>query len=219
MRHLRRFLDLNENEYKRLCCIKRAEPEREFIDIVMAYCAERAGKRRWVEKTPDNIRYWSLIQEHWPDAFMIHMIREYKDTFASWKERRKDSLERFLATVRQTYDDVRPLLGRETERYLEVNYDDLVTETEKTMRRVLAKIGVPWDDACARINLENTRSERNKFQKVLNRESPTLVSLTRPIFTDSLQQWRRILSAEEAARIEEEFAEYYDVFGFRLDGL
>ena len=36
------------------------------------------------------------------------------------------------------------------ERYLEVRYENLVSDTEKQMRQVLEFIGEPWDDAVLR---------------------------------------------------------------------
>ena len=156
-----------------------------------------------MEKTPDNLRHWSLIQSIWEDPLLIHVTRDYRDTYASWKVRRKDSLEDFLAAATAVYDDIYPLLGTQQERYLEVDYADLVTSTEDTMRRVLDKVKEPWVPECATLNLQHTGAERRRVREVLNRDSLTSVSLSRSIFTDSIGQWREHLVDEEVTRIVE----------------
>lgn len=215
MQYLLAFLELSEAEHTDLCNRKRADPGREFIDIVMEYCRQRAGKLRWVEKTPDNIRYWPLIQQQWPDAKMIHVTREYKDCFASWKTRRRDSLDTFLAAVDRAYEGVESLLGARTNAYIEVDYSELVTDTEASVRRILAHIETSWDPRSMVLDLDATTKQRLTMQQVTGRDSHTLVSLTRPIFTESMGQWRSILSDEEAARIERELAPLYDRIGSR----
>ena len=207
------LLEIDNDEYASMCEKKRADAAREFIDIVMEYCCKRAGKERWVEKTPGNILHWSLIQAIWSESSFIHVKREYKDTYASWKVRRRDSLETFLAAAKGAYDDIGPLLGTKTERYLEVDYVELVTQTEQTMRGVLAHIGEKWDPACAALNVKQTGGERMQFKELLGRESWTLVSLSKPIFTNSIGQWHRFVDKEEQSIIEKELAEYYKIWG------
>lgn len=209
------LLTIDEREYQSICRIKRGDPGREFIDIVLDYCARREGKPRWVEKTPDNIRYWSLIRRQWPDAYLVHVTRDFKDMFASWKTKRGETLENFLKAVEKAYQDIAPLLGADSDHYLEVDYNAIVTDTEATMRRVLEGIGAVWDDGCARIDLDRTTRERGRIRGALGRESPTAVALTKPIFTSGIGQWRAILTPREAKTIDTELAPYYDIFGDR----
>jgi hypothetical protein len=217
MRLLFSLLGLERDEYDHLCLQMQAEPRREFIDVVMQYCCERAGKARWVEKTPDNIRHWRLIQQSWREPTLIHVTREYKDVYASWKIRRGDSLEIFLAAAKTAYEDIRPTLGRDSQGYLEVDYQDLVCDTETVMRRILDRVGEDWHPGCAVLDVDHGTRERTKFKQLMGRESWTLVSLSKPIFTNSIGQWREHLSKEEAARIETELAEYYEIFGAKWE--
>lgn len=207
------LLGLDRDEYEHLCQQMQAEPGREFIDVVMQYCCERAGRARWVEKTPDNIRHWRLIRKSWREPTLIHVTREYKDVYASWKVRRGDSLETFLAAAKTAYEDIGPTLGRDSQGYLEVDYQDLVCDTETVMRRILDRVGEDWYPGCAVLDVDHGTRERTKFKELMGRESWTLVSLSKPIFTNSIGQWRECLSKEEAARIETELAEYYRIFG------
>jgi hypothetical protein len=207
------LLDLDRDKYEHLCQQMQAEPRREFIDVVMQYCCERAGKARWVEKTPDNIRHWRLIRQTWREPTLIHVTREYKDVYASWKVRRRDSLETFLSAAKTVYEDVGSNLGRDSHGNLEVDYQDLVCDTETVMRRILDRVGEDWHPDCAVLDVDHGTRERTKFKDLMGRESWTLVSLSKPIFTNSIGQWREHLSKDEAVRIETELAEYYRIFG------
>ena len=215
MQLLLQLLPLEDSEYETVSAAAREEPERPFIDVAMSYCTTRAGKSRWVEKTPDNIRHWGLIKTHWPDGFLIHVTREYKDAYASWKTKRGASLDEFLNAVRGAYDEIGPLLGSNVDRYLEIDYNALVNDTEAEMRRILDGVDATWDENCASLNLGKTVSERCKIRDVLGRESPTAKSLIRPINDEGVGQWRHLISNEEASRIETELADLYDVFGDR----
>lgn len=213
MRYLLSFFDLGETEYEDLCHQKKADPEREFIDLVMSFYAQRAGKPRWVEKTPDNIRHWSLIKKQWPDATLIHMTREYKDTFASWKINKGKEIDAFLTSALGAYGDILELLGSKTENYIEVDYNDLVTNPKSTVKQVLNHIGEEWSPECTQLDLTATEGERGTVRRILGRESHTAVSLTKPIFPDSIGQWRHLITEDEQRRIEKELSRFYDIFG------
>ncbi|EKD98679.1 MAG: hypothetical protein ACD_23C00315G0005 [uncultured bacterium] len=212
---LMQLFELTRNEYQSLCIEKISNNNVEFIDIVYRYCAKRAHKSRWVDKTPYNIKYFDVITREWPGAVLIHVTREYKDTFASWKVRRGDDINTFLDWSLVAYEQIRPLMGTEQQNYLEVDYFDLVVNSEHTMRRVLEKIGEPWDAACSQIVVKDTEEERIKIKNIIKRESLTSVSLAKPIFTDSICQWKRLISKGEANIIDKEFAPYYAIYGQR----
>lgn len=212
------FFEIERADYDVLCATKRAAPAREFIDIAMAFCTTRAGKSRWVEKTPGNIIHWQLIKQLWPDGRFIHVTREYKDCFASWKEWRGDSLDTFMAAVSESYANADGLLGTCSESYLEVDHDALVNDPQTTMRRVLEFAELDWEPACAVIDLAHTNYERAKVIDVLSRDSHTNVSLTKPIFTDSVGHYKSLLSTQEIDRIERELAPYYAIYQDRWGG-
>ena len=60
-----------------------------------------------------------------------------------------------------------------------VHYERLVADTEGETRRVLAHIGVPFEDACLRF-YENARAVRTASAE----------QVRRPIFTSGLESWK-----------------------------
>ena len=213
MRFLLDFFDLSPADHQAFCKLKTAEPQRQFVDIVLDFCTARAGKKRWVEKTPANISHWNEIRESWPNARLIHVTREYRDCFASWKDRRKDSLENFLAAVSSAYSQIGGLMGGRTRQYLEVDYSELVCNPEETMRNVLDFCDLPWSDDCIQLDIETQKQDREKVKTVIGRDSHTNISLSKPIFTNQINQWRQILTAEEAGEIRNKLDAYYQIYG------
>lgn len=213
--YLLEFYGVDQELYERFKATKRAEPGREFVDIVLEHARLASGKPRWVEKTPGNIVHIDRIHATWKDARVVLCTRDFRDTFASWKARRGNTLEEFIAACHEAYDPLAARLGKPDPAFETIDYSELIGDTESAMRRVLSYIDEPWDPRCASINLDDTRAERSLVHQVTGRDNLTLQSLAKPIFTSSLGQWREILTQDEAAAIESEFAAIYAVMGER----
>ncbi|MDG2483080.1 MAG: sulfotransferase [Alphaproteobacteria bacterium] len=213
---LREFLEIDDTSYDAMVAAKRAEPAREFIDIVYEAMLKRENKRRWLDKTPDNVLHFDEIRRVWPQATLIHVTREPRDCLASWKDKRGDDLLAFLAAAQRVWDALGDRLGRGSgSGYLEIDYSDLVGSTGTAMAALLSGLDEPWHADVAEIDLCATHRERETVKRVTGRDSHTNRSLARPIFTDSVGQWRSILSDEEAATITAELAPLYERLGER----
>ena len=64
-------------------------------------------------------------------------------------------------------------------RLLEVDYEDLISNPETNIRKILAFCGLPFDDACL-------RPESN--QRVVT--TPSLWQVRQPIYKTSVERWR-----------------------------
>ncbi len=204
-RYLREFFDVNDSEFEKIK--SEASDGVDFFDRFMLFCARRDSKNRWVEKTPDNILHISSIRKNWPDAKFIHVMRDLRDIYASWKSKKNMDIEAFLAKAHEVYAGLEGVVGRPDDFYLEINYNDLVLDTRRTIERVLNHIDEPWVDG-----LDSTSGDSGEFEKVLKitgKESATLSALKQPIFSSSIGQWEDILSQEESDRIERELAPFW----------
>jgi hypothetical protein len=128
-----------------------------FIDaFASAYLAAR-GRPRWAEKTPLNIRHLDWIMDRWPDARIVHVVRDGRDVVCSmrehpdrrwvdgrWvKELAPKSVEEYAR--RWVSDTAAGMRWRGDPRYLEVRYEDLVRAPEATLELVLTFLGEPFD--------------------------------------------------------------------------
>lgn len=108
-----------------------------------------------VDKLPPNYLYLPLILAALPNARVIHVRRDPLDScLAIYKQLFADAylysydleeLARHYARYQRLMQTWRQRFG---ERYIEVDYEALVTDTEETLRRVLQYIGLSWNAAC-----------------------------------------------------------------------
>ena len=130
--------------------------------------ARARGKRRWADKTPRYVRMLPFIDELFPDAQVIHVIRDGRDVVASvrriWGYRRA-----MKAAMGGWRDQV--VAGREygarlpSDRYHEVRYEDLALRPEETLRPLFAFLGEEWDPVV--LSYDKTPRDGSRRQREL----------------------------------------------------
>ncbi len=130
-----------------------------------------AGKARWAEKTPQNIRHLDWILARFPRASVVHIIRDGRDVVCSMREHpdwrwrdgawQKVIVDRPLAWYAQRWlaDTAAGMAWREDPRYVEVRYEDLVADPTAIMRTVSDAIGEPAEDDWLASVGERTRAQ------------------------------------------------------------
>lgn len=138
------------------------------------------------DKFPFNYRDLWLVQILFPDARVIHCVRDPLDTclscymtdFAVGNEYAQD-----LETLGRFYEDYRRLMGHWNEvldlPILEVRYEEVVADTEAQARRMLEYLELPWDERCLRF-YENRRHVATASQ----------AQVRRPVYRSSVGRWR-----------------------------
>ena len=120
-----------------------------FFDSVHTDYARRRGKQRWADKTPRYALTLDFIDELFPDALIVHALRDGRDVVASHRDRwgyfsavrAVEKWPRYVRTVRAKGAAVGPA------RYHEIRYEELVHRPEATLRGRLDFLGEPGDDA------------------------------------------------------------------------
>ena len=108
-----------------------------------------------IDKLPSNFLYVPLILAALPNARILHVRRNPADTcLAIFKQLFADAylysydleaLARHYVRYHQLMDAWRE---RFPERFVDVDYESLVSNPEETLRPVLQYIGLSWNDAC-----------------------------------------------------------------------
>jgi hypothetical protein len=120
-------------------------------DLYLAFQAEvlaASGKARWAEKDPTYTLHLGFIEELFPDALYVHLLRDGHDVVASFRDRwGYRSAARAARTEWARYVHAATALGRRLDgsRFLEVRYERLVTDPEAEARRLFAFLGEPWE--------------------------------------------------------------------------
>ncbi len=112
----------------------------EALSATYSAYAAKHGKPRWGDKTPMYMRHLGLIEELFPDAQYVHLIRDGRDATLAFLDMPEGVVTKTWAHPRSAAGfacewrtEVRRAraLGRRLggERYLEVRYEDLVEDT------------------------------------------------------------------------------------------
>ncbi len=195
-----RFFDRDSDELLKL--YRRASSIRDVLDDLLGTVARRMGKQRWAEKTPGNIVHVPRILELWPDARILHIVRDPRDIFASLVRADKWSTaqefgERWT-TMLGAAEQLSPCQNRSV---LEIVYERLVLDTEAQMREVIEFLGAQWDPAASVFQGKN-----DDFQRVLEvtgKSSTTLQQLSQPLTDARIGLWHQTLSDDQLISIRE----------------
>lgn len=121
-----------------------------LFELFHAHNAERAGRGRWGDKSLHTEHYVDAIFTEFPNARIIHMIRDPRDRYASVRKRHGQDLSRVGAATGRWLDSTRVArrnLARHPGGYMILRYEDLAADPEATMRRVCAFIGEGFEPA------------------------------------------------------------------------
>jgi hypothetical protein len=145
------------------------------------------GARCIVNKMPANFRFVGIIRMLLPQARIIHVVRQpmascfscYARLFAGDSMPYSYDLEALGRYYRNYAQIVRHWRAVAPGAMLDVRYEDLVSDTERQARRMLAYAGLPWDARCLEFH-RNTRVV----------ETASRAQVRRPIYRDAVDRWR-----------------------------
>ena len=140
---------------------------------------------RIVDKMPGNAWHVGFLHLMFPNARIIHCVRDPLDTslscfqklFAAGHDWSYDLSElgrhyRRYHRVMQHWEEILP------GRMLEVRYEDTVADLEGQARRIIDHVGLPWDPAC----LEFHRAKRAV-------QTASHSQVRQPIYASSVRRW------------------------------
>ena len=143
---------------------------------------------RVTNKMPFNFLWAGLIHLAFPRAIIIHCRRAAVDTALSIHQTHFHptlafptggaELVAYFHSYKRLTDHWRRVLP--TDRFLEVDYEELTREPEPIIRRMIGACGLAWDDACLRPET-NPRAVK----------TPSKWQTRQKIYRSSVARWRR----------------------------
>lgn len=127
-----------------------------FASDLLNDLAKSEGKPRWAEKTPTHVRRLAWLLRRFPEARLIHMIRDGRDVVCSLRHHPRRTIVKGkmveldtnnpvdASTRRWVGDTSAGLAFRGHPRVMEVRYEDLVSDSEATLRRVCDFLNEPF---------------------------------------------------------------------------
>lgn len=164
---------------------------RMYLDHVYARAGE--PKLRIVDKMPLNLRHLGLIAVLFPRAKVVHCVRNPVDNCLSMYFQnfgRGNLFANDLDDVGLFYSKCRDMMAmwRETLpiEILDLPYEGVVADQEGWARKLIAHIGLPWNDACLSFH---------KTDRAVRTASAWQVK--QPIYKRSVARWKRYGDAIE----------------------
>jgi hypothetical protein len=178
------------------------------------YCmyAQRFGKDRWGDKSPRYRALMGQIQRMLPEARFVHLIRDGRDVALSIRDlwwgpnSVQEAASWWVTSIRQARREM-----EHVDYYLEIRYEDLILDSESTLKRICDFIDLPWNPhmleyyhhADARLSELDDRAAGSvpsdqAAPQVTAEARRGIHALTRkPPEKDRVARWRREMSADE----------------------
>ena len=169
-----------------------------FVDAFARRYRERRRRPRWAEKTPLNVLCFEWVLERFPQARLVHVVRDGRDVVCSmrqhpdrrWvdgvevKELRPQPVEDYMR--RWVRDTEAGIALRGDARYIEIRYEELVEDPERILSEMLGALDEPW--------LPELLVERTP-------KGGGPAHANSRITTSSVGRWRQDLTADERAKV------------------
>jgi hypothetical protein len=162
--------------------------------------------RAWVEKSPYNEYYAEQIFAWWPGALCIHILRDPRDNYVSYRRKHPDwRAEFFAANWRRSTRAGQVNQQRfGSQRYHMLRYEDLVQSPEVTLSKLAAFLGIEWDPSLA----DPTRAGEQWAGNSM------FADQFRGISAAPVARWHEKLSLEDAAVIEQMAGQQMEIYGY-----
>ena len=145
-----------------------------------------SGSKNVVDKMPHNFLNLGLIEILFPNARIIHCMRQPMDTclscyfqdFGGRHPYTKD-LSNLGAYYKQYQDLMQHWKSVLSIEFLEINYENLVKDPEKSSRQMIDFCGLGWDKNCLKFNTTNRVVKTASYYQV-----------RQPLYTKSIERWK-----------------------------
>ena len=157
--------------------------------------AKTQRKDMWGDKTPSFFRMIPVLSELFPDARFIHIIRDGRDLFLSWRKIDRTKSNISLVALEWIYKikKARMALNElDSDRSMEIRYEDFVTDLEKKLIKI-----------CSFLSLEYEPTMLDYWQKsdrYIGEHHSKLIF--RPVSASSINKWKKELSQKELGKFE-----------------
>lgn len=181
-----------------------------LIHTLCERAMEKAEKARWGIKIMNQITGIRRYQEVWPNAVFVHIIKDPRDNIAGllkmgWgpTDIEKGAQQWVTAIMRSRRQMV--------ENYIflkEIRFEDLVLETEKTLKNLMDYLGEEFDP-------NMLRHEEMPHTFLDNRYGhPSGDQVDKPVDASYIGRYKAKLTDNEVKRIEDMTEPYFEALGY-----
>lgn len=195
--------------------IEAAEPTLgAMLAVVYREFASRFGAVRWGDKRPSYIRRLPVLLDLFPDAQIVHIIRDGRDCVASlkrmpwWRHGVPAAIEKWVDAM-QKADEARRTLS--PNQYHELRYEDLVADPTRTLGHLCRFLSEEFDeDMLAPHEVADIIPDRRRWHR----------NTREPVSDRAVHRWQEDLTAPELRLMEAVAGRHLRRWGYTLrDGV
>jgi hypothetical protein len=188
-----------------------------ILNTIMGTIAAREGKNRWGEKTPAHLFRLKEIRTAFPNARIIHIVRDPRAVvcsaikafeggqFTDWNIYRAANYWLRCVRVHERQQSSR------NDRYMLVRYEDFVSRPEATLNVVSSFLGIKFVNEMLKAHRVASGYVRRNRAGAL----PAMHALTqKPLDSSRSDAWKTILSADQSKLIEQVAGKQMVNFGY-----
>jgi len=164
-------------------------------------------KQRIAEKSPNNVLFFQHLHHIFPESPLIQIIRDGRDVICSlltmnWIDpatgkpidytRDARRAAQYWVSCVKAGREAAKIPGAE-KRYLEIKYEDIISDTEPTLKRLFEFIDEPWDPAVLKFH--------EKKRNLAGESSASQVS--KPLYKKAVARWESDLDEKDKPAIKE----------------
>jgi hypothetical protein len=189
----------------------------QFLRITMEEIARSQGMRRWADNTPEHLIYLPVIRATLRDALVVHMIRDGRAVALSLDKRPDRGLrgapwnKNQNLMVQGLYWEWIVRRGRKYGQplgpdYIEVRFEDLITEPRPTLARLSEFLGQELNyDRIQQVGYGSVSRPNTSFRQEPGAEA-----------FDPVSRWRKSFSQEQLEMFEALVGRYLEELGYPL---
>ncbi len=181
----------------------------DVFNLCANYLTIREKKKRWVEKTPGNIRNLSFILSLYPNAKFVDIYRDPRAVYCSGVNQRilhkSSNLFEGIGLWRAVFKEGQKFLGNMPSQYYQLCYEKLIKNPENELRKLCGFLGEDFDSEMLNVDVVNCFFDDSQGKKGFN-----ILSLTR---------WKKLLSDHEKLFVDILTKEYRRKLGYADSGV
>lgn len=190
--------------------------------------AERFGKSRWGDKTPDYSLQIQAIGKMLPEAHFIHIIRDGRDTALSLRSTWFAPSQDMSILAKYWYDRVFSARNArlKTAHYLEIFYEDLILQPQTILEKICNFLSLSFhtdmlnyhERAPARLKEHQARIWKDGSFEVSHEQRLQQQHMTtQKLSTERVAVWQHSMSSEEIQQFERIAGSLLSELGYPLN--
>lgn len=184
----------------------------EALRSVYRLFAQQAGKTRWGDKTPHYLMHLPILSHLFPEARFIHLVRDGRDQALSILDTAWGP-KTLVGAAQRWQQEVRwaRWSARTVPHYLEIRYEQLVSNPEPVLRKVCKFIDLAWHPQILDYTTQSQVAQNTDYLALTH--NPLV---REPLQLQRIGRWRTEMTAEDVCQYEAIAGDLLEELGYDL---